>query len=118
MLSSWAAQPCVVLLLQLYTVDVAAGDIIVAATDGVFDNVYNSEAAEVVSDLRQAGHQPEQTASGLAQFARRRAGDPHYESPFAKGATLAGWPNMHGGKLDDITVVVAYVLPNAAQSKL
>lgn len=104
--------------MQLYTVDVSAGDIVVAATDGLFDNVYNDETAEVVSQLRQAGHQPEQTASGLAQYARKRAADPQHPSPFAHGATLAGWPNMHGGKLDDITVVVAYVLPEAGQSKL
>ena len=106
------------LYLQLYTVDLSAGDIIVAATDGLFDNVYNEETAVLVSELRQAGHQPEQTASGLAQFARKRAADPHHPSPFSHGATLAGWPNMHGGKLDDITVVVAYVLPSGAQSKL
>lgn len=107
----------VLLVLQLYTVDLSAGDIIVAATDGLFDNVYNEETAVLVSELRRRGQQPEAAASGVAQFARSRAGDPHHPSPFAHGATLAGWPNVHGGKMDDITVLVAYVLPHAA-SKL
>lgn len=98
--------------------DLTAGDIIVAATDGLFDNVYNEETAVLVSELRQAGHQPEEAASGIAQFARRRAADPHHPSPFAHGATLAGWPNVHGGKMDDITVLVAYAVPSEMQARL
>lgn len=34
---------------QRFTVDVREGDIIVAATDGLFDNVYPDEAAALVS---------------------------------------------------------------------
>ena len=105
-------------VMQLYTVDVAAGDIIVAATDGLFDNVYNEETAVLVSELRRRGKEPEAAASGVAQFARSRSSDPHHASPFAHGATLAGWPNMHGGKPDDITVLVAYVLPCSQSSRL
>lgn len=103
---------------ELYTVDLSAGDIIVAATDGLFDNVYNDETAVLVSELQRRGHAPQEAASGVAQFARSRAGDPQHPSPFAHGATLAGWPNVHGGKMDDITVLVAYVLPNSPASKL
>jgi len=99
-------------------VDVSAGDIIVAATDGLFDNVYNEETAVLVSELRRRGQEPKAAASGVAQFARSRAGDPQHPSPFAHGATLAGWPDMHGGKMDDITVLVAYVLPCAPSSGL
>ena len=106
------------MVLQLYTVDLSAGDIIVAATDGLFDNVYSEESAVLVSELRKRGQDAEAAASGLAQFARTRAADPHHLSPFAHGATLAGWPNVHGGKMDDITVLVAYVLPNAQSAKL
>lgn len=106
------------LVLQLYTVNVSAGDIIVAATDGLFDNVYNEETAVIVSELRRRGQAPQEAASGVAQFARMRAGDSQHPSPFAQGASLAGWTNMQGGKMDDITVLVAYVLASSPTSKL
>lgn len=34
---------------QNYSIDLQEGDVIVAATDGVFDNVYEQEIADVVS---------------------------------------------------------------------
>ena len=89
-----------------------------AATDGLFDNVYNEDTALLVTDLRKQGLNSQAAATGVAQFARTRAADPRYLSPFAHGATIAGWPNVHGGKMDDITVLVAYVLPLSETAKL
>ena len=37
--------------MQRFTVDVHEGDIIVAATDGLFDNVYPDEAAALVTGV-------------------------------------------------------------------
>lgn len=46
----------------------------------------------------------------LAQFARMRAADPAHLSPFAYGAQQLGY-RYFGGKMDDITVLCAYVVP-------
>lgn len=39
-----------------------------------------------------------------------RAGDPQNLSPFAMGAQRMGW-QIVGGKMDDISVIVAHVVP-------
>lgn len=55
----------------------------------------------------------------LAHYARHRASDSKFVSPFAYSAFQAGLAFM-GGKLDDITVVIASVhqLPAAPASKM
>ena len=50
----------------------------------------------------------DKTAQVLAHYARHRAADPKFASPFAYAAFEAGYAYM-GGKMDDITVVVARV---------
>ena len=93
---------------QRFVIEVQAGDIVVAATDGVFDNVYPDEAAAVVAAAKEKGDSPATAATALAQFARTRAEDDTYLSPFAYGAQQLGF-RYFGGKLDDITVVCAYI---------
>lgn len=93
---------------QRFSIEVEIGDIVVAATDGVFDNVYPDEAAAMVSVAKKNGDSPEIAATLLAQFARTRAADPTHLSPFAYGAQQLGY-KFFGGKMDDITVVCAYI---------
>jgi protein phosphatase PTC7 len=93
---------------QRFSIEVEIGDIVVAATDGVFDNVYPDEAAAMVSVAKKNGDSPEVAATLLAQFARTRAADPTHLSPFAYGAQQLGY-KFFGGKMDDITVVCAYI---------
>lgn len=93
---------------QRFTLDVEPGDIVVAATDGVFDNVYPDEAAALVSLAQRKGDGPQAAATTLAEFARTRAADPTHLSPFAYGAQQLGF-RYFGGKMDDITVVCAYI---------
>ena len=93
---------------QRFSIEVEIGDIVVAATDGVFDNVYPDEAAAMVSVAKTNGDSPEIAATLLAQFARTRAADPTHLSPFAYGAQQLGY-KFFGGKMDDITVVCAYI---------
>lgn len=109
-----------------YNVTVHAGDIIVAGTDGLWDNCYESEMMEL---LPAKPEEVEKSAGAIAALARRNAEDPEYESPYTREALsegldlpvwekLAGakWKNgklelakLQGGKQDDITVVIAYV---------
>ncbi|EFN54672.1 hypothetical protein CHLNCDRAFT_24539 [Chlorella variabilis] len=99
-----------------FSVEVRQGDIVVAATDGLFDNVYPDEAASLVSASKERGENAQAVAVTLAQFARMRAADPTHLSPFAYGAQQLGY-RYFGGKMDDITIVVAFVVA-AAQPKL
>ncbi|CAA6667431.1 unnamed protein product [Spirodela intermedia] len=81
---------------QVFTVPVAAGDAIVAGTDGLFDNLFGKEVTAVVARAE------------IAALARRRALDRNGQTPFSTAAQEAGYWYT-GGKLDDITVVVSFV---------
>lgn len=91
-----------------HVVDLRPGDIVIAATDGLFDNVFPDEAAALVHLSKKKGEGPAEAAAALSKYAKSRALDPKYLSPFAYGAQQMGYRYL-GGKLDDITVVVSYV---------
>ena len=104
-----AVYRCIVsLAVQKYTMGVQPGDIIIAGSDGLLDNVFNTRAAKMVWDAKQRGATPGVAAQQLATFASARSRDPVYLSPFAKQARRAGF-RYQGGKVDDITVIVSYV---------
>ncbi|XP_020580205.1 probable protein phosphatase 2C 55 [Phalaenopsis equestris] len=93
---------------QVFTFPVIAGDVIVAGTDGLFDNLYNNEVTAIVVHCIRAGLSPKDTAQKIAALARKCALDRNRQSPFAAAAKDAGF-RYYGGKLDDITVVISYV---------
>lgn len=93
---------------QVFTITVAPGDVVVAGTDGLFDNLYNKEIAAVVADATKDGLSPDATAQKIAAFARLRALDRKRQTPFSTAAQEAGY-SYYGGKLDDLTVVVSHV---------
>ncbi|XP_057857297.2 probable protein phosphatase 2C 55 [Cryptomeria japonica] len=93
---------------QMFTLQVVPGDVIIAGTDGLFDNLYDSEVTAVVVHAVKAGLKPRVTAQKIAELARQRAEDKHIQTPFSSAAQDAG-VSHYGGKLDDITVVVSYV---------
>jgi protein phosphatase PTC7 len=88
------------------------GDIIVTGTDGLFDNVFSQEAATVAARCRGKGETAAIAAQVLCRYARTRAADTKYNSPFSYGAMQAGYV-YQGGKMDDITVLVTYVSQNS-----
>jgi len=93
---------------QVFHFPVAPGDVIVAGTDGLFDNLYNNEISGVIVEALRVGLEPQIAAQKIAALARQRATDKNRQSPFASAAQEAGY-RYYGGKLDDITVVVSYV---------
>lgn len=93
---------------QVFTFPVASGDVIIAGTDGLFDNLYNNEITAVVVHATRAGLGPQVTAQKIAALARQRAQDKNRQTPFSTAAQDAGY-RYYGGKLDDITVVVSYI---------
>uniref|UniRef100_A0A804L6N5 Protein phosphatase n=1 Tax=Musa acuminata subsp. malaccensis TaxID=214687 RepID=A0A804L6N5_MUSAM len=93
---------------QVFTFPVESGDVIVAGTDGLFDNLYNSDITAVVVHGIRAGLGPQVMAQKIAALARQRAQDKNRQTPFSTSAQEAGY-RYYGGKLDDITVVVSYI---------
>ncbi|KAJ8560997.1 hypothetical protein K7X08_027187 [Anisodus acutangulus] len=93
-------------------ITVAPGDVLVAGTDGLFDNLYDADITGVVIRAVEDGLGPQMTAQKIAALAQQRGMDQTKPSPFSDAAKEAGF-EYHGGKLDDITVVVSYVTNNA-----
>ncbi|XP_068669680.1 probable protein phosphatase 2C 55 isoform X2 [Aristolochia californica] len=98
---------------QVFTIPVVPGDVIIAGTDGLFDNLYNNEVTAVVVHAVRAGLGPQVTAQKIAALARQRAQDKNRQTPFSTAAQDAGY-RYYGGKLDDITVVVSYITSSNA----
>lgn len=91
-----------------FEVPVQLGDIVVVGTDGLFDNVFSDEIATIVNQVKERNQPAGVAAKILCQYARFRAADKQYPSPFACSAFQAGYPYI-GGKMDDITVLVCFV---------
>ncbi|XP_078363501.1 protein phosphatase PTC7 homolog [Oculina patagonica] len=88
---------------------VELGDLIVLATDGLFDNVSTERILKELSQLEDHSTESIQhITDSLAHLARTHSYDPHYLSPFAEQARCEGI-NITGGKPDDITVLIAVV---------
>ncbi|TVU29096.1 hypothetical protein EJB05_20644, partial [Eragrostis curvula] len=94
---------------------VAEGDVVVVGTDGLFDNVFDEELERVVRNGTKLGLSPQDMADNVAatacEMARRRlAHSPFSIESWRQG--MEGKKRFYGGKVDDITVVVAYVVPS------
>ncbi|CAN4122811.1 unnamed protein product [Withania somnifera] len=96
---------------EVFKITVAPEDAIIAGTDGLFDNLYNSDITSVVVHAMRAGLPPQVAAQKIAALARQRAQDKNRQTPFSAAAQEAGF-RYHGGKLDDVTVVVSYITSN------
>lgn len=89
---------------------VRADDVIVVATDGLYDNVMDGEIARVLNtqtDMMTA-------ADMLGELASQRGMDKSFVSPFMQAAIKAG-QQWQGGKADDITVVLLKVVEGDVQ---
>jgi len=97
---------------DVYAFNTQEGDIIILATDGVFDNVPLPTLVKQAS--RVAGYSKDldiiqESCNLIATTARKLSLDEFALSPFARNAILHGYRDMRGGKEDDITVVMSVV---------
>lgn len=106
---------------QFFRFDLRRGDIIVAASDGLWDNMERKDIASYASrKINQRGRalvidQLQETAEFLVSRAKWLARKPKGTSPFAREARRAG--KMHeGGKMDDVTVIIVLVRRKNPQS--
>jgi len=82
-------------------------DIVIVATDGLFDNLFNSRILKIVEEHR--GESVREIVDTLTNTAFKLSINEKYKSPFAVGARKAGFYYV-GGKSDDITVIVGKVV--------
>lgn len=95
-----------------YEFSVEDGDVIMLATDGVFDNIPDSILVEEIGTLQNGPLDPakiQACANSIALIARKLSQDEKFLSPFAKNARANGFVNVVGGKEDDVTVILASV---------
>lgn len=111
---------------DLYSIPLVPGDVIVAGSDGLWDNAYDGEIAALVP---RTPAEVQRAADRMAATARTHAADNEFASPYVREALLQGldlpwWEKLvgasfkngrfalkqlAGGKMDDITVMVALV---------
>ncbi len=89
------------------------GDVVVLATDGVTDNVFDEEIIALVNKGVELHASEAEIAQQLASLSSRKANSPNAATPFAQAVAKLGH-DFAGGKLDDVTVVVAFVVPDTA----
>ena len=58
--------------MQCYSVPLIEGDMIIAATDGVWDNLFDTECAALIGQTKAKGSNPGETAEALARCANMR----------------------------------------------
>ncbi len=92
--------------------DIRDKDIIIVASDGLWDNIYDDMIISIINQkvkyLDGMINDCEETADFLAQLAEKYSRDINYESPFAKRAKSKGY-QYYGGKEDDITIVISQI---------
>ncbi|KAI9320410.1 phosphatase 2C-like domain-containing protein [Dichotomocladium elegans] len=96
---------------QQFSVKIQDGDILIVATDGLYDNLYDDEILEEVHQclVNNDDAAPQRISDALALRAKMVSEDPSYTaSPFQSRAIHEGM-YYQGGKADDITVLVAMI---------
>jgi len=84
-------------------VPLVSGDIVVLATDGVYDNVYESQIVDLVEAT--LDQEPNVIAQAIVAYSRQVQEDPAAYVPYGVEAAAAG-KEWAGGKLDDTCALV------------
>jgi protein phosphatase PTC7 len=90
--------------------DLIKGDVVIVATDGLTDNVFDSTVVQIVSKPRQGSDQDiaAKIASDLLKIAYVSSRSRDAVTPFSKYAEEYNLKHV-GGKVDDVTFVVALI---------
>ena len=86
------------------------GDVVVIATDGLFDNMHDWQLERAVRMGTDLGFPPKNMADIVAGIAYLISKNNWACSPFGIGYFKKYKKVWHGGKEDDITVIVAYIV--------
>ncbi|TVU29098.1 hypothetical protein EJB05_20646, partial [Eragrostis curvula] len=91
-------------------VPVKEGDVVVVGTDGLFDNVSDGEMERIVGMGTAMGFSPKNMADVIAGFAYETARCSYRDTPYSVLSRKETGSTFTGGKPDDITVIVAFVV--------
>lgn len=104
--------------------EVQPGDIVILGTDGLFDNVFDDDVLELLNNMCWQNSEPDKPPTthpdvivdALLDIAVKAGQPPPGVSspiitPFSKAAFDEVGRRLVGGKPDDITAVVAYIVP-------
>lgn len=91
---------------DMNTLELEKGDVVLLATDGLWDNVPDQLIIDSLEGVTDKNLQ--QKCNSIALIARRLSCDINHHSPFAKKAGEHGI-RTKGGKQDDITLVLLYI---------
>ena len=94
---------------QQFKVDVEAGDILIVGTDGLFDNKFENQIKDVAEKSTEEGIDPAQVARAVAESAYQISLDKNATTPFMLASSKSK-RHRSSGKVDDITVIVAYIV--------
>ncbi|XP_026190058.1 uncharacterized protein LOC34619932 [Cyclospora cayetanensis] len=111
---------------EVGSVQVLPGDIVILGTDGLFDNLFDDDVLDILNRLCWPESQPGKPPTtcpavlvkALLDTAVKAGQQPPGVSwpvvtPFSKAAFDEVGRRLVGGKPDDITAVVAYIVPSA-----
>jgi serine/threonine protein phosphatase PrpC len=99
-----------------YEEELQDGDIIVSATDGVFDNLFSYEIYKCVKNFRlkhtrlHTREQAEQLAEIIVRESLEKVNDKRTKTPFQRKYKKQYNATWEGGKEDDITAVVTFAV--------
>jgi len=84
-------------------VPLVSGDVVIVASDGLYDNVYESQIIDLIEATW--GQDPNVQAQALVAYARQVQEDPNVLVPYGVEAQESG-QTFTGGKLDDTVALV------------
>ena len=94
---------------MLHAAPLAAGDALVLGSDGLWDNLHDSEVAAAVQAGVDANAPPAAIARAIAGAAFERSVNKRGSTPYSAAATEVFDMVYSGGKRDDITVLVVLI---------
>ncbi|GJM85616.1 hypothetical protein PR202_ga02084 [Eleusine coracana subsp. coracana] len=86
------------------------GDVVVVGTDGLFDNVSDDEMERVVEMGAAMGFLPKNMADVIAGVVYEAARCSFRDTPYSVARRKERGTTSTGGKADDITVIVAFII--------
>jgi protein phosphatase PTC7 len=86
--------------------------VLLIATDGVYDNLFDAELAKLLGSAR--GCSATTLATEVAICARKSSRSRTARTPFSVAASETGH-NMPGGKMDDVGIICVKVVDGSSQ---
>jgi protein phosphatase PTC7 len=91
-------------------ITVRHGDVLVVGTDGLFDNMFDAELELIVLMGTTLGFSPKNMADVVTGVAYEKSRSSTRDSPYSVDSRTLRGDRRRGGKPDDITVLVAFIV--------